>query len=121
MAASDVILRARFEYALGGDAQIEVIRESGGDKLLQGIVLKQVEPFRISDGVPARGKRLIPELIRNGDLWPVVVGSDSASGEKQGARNYEQPARPQSANSGSLVSVGVGRRRRLRSTRLSIT
>ena len=81
--ARDAERRARFLDALGGDAEVEVAVDSGGDELLQGVVVEKVEPFGVGDGGGRFGLRRGVELRGQRHVRTLVVGADSAGGESE--------------------------------------
>jgi len=76
-------LGARLQHPLRSDAKIEVVFESGGDKLLERVVLEQIGPLRIRErcGGAAGGRASI--LIRRPNHRPFVVGADGTAGHDQ--------------------------------------
>ncbi len=82
--ARNAELRARFLHTLRGNAQIEVVRQGGGDHLVQGMVGKQILPFSVGDrcGHACGGGRAA-EPARELDLRTLIVGPHHAAREGQ--------------------------------------
>ena len=70
---------------LGGDAEVEVVGERGGDELLEFGLVEDGGPLLVGDGEPGVGGDVgvvgAAECGRSGDLRARVFGADVAAGE----------------------------------------
>jgi hypothetical protein len=86
--ASYTETRTSFFNSRHGIAQIEIPGQSAVDQILELLVVEDLEPFEIGERSGLRlGQRLRrPEIRRDRELRPLVVGPDRTSGQQNSRR-----------------------------------